>query len=354
MRTLQPLQTADGLDGIIGSNSQVQLSRLKTVETMLKVLLICSFSVIGAAEVVAGPLHSAIKDGDVDQVRILIAKGEDVNKRDKFLGWPLHQAAISNNLEIAELLIAEGADVNAEHRLFGNPLYAAALMSSVDVAAFLLANGADPNPEIVNERGAISKTPLHVAAEVGSAGMVDLLVANGADINARTGRQEDKRADYSPLHSAALAGHPNVVALLRALGATPPTVEPISVLLDDADPSRGEELYFDWVSPQSCIECHSIEKGVVDRKGGPNLWGIVGRDLASVQSFDYSEQLSQLGGLWTVPELNAFIASAVDYLPGTLMWNAGMPDARDRADLIAFLRQNSDDSNAVPVSLSNK
>ena len=80
----------------------------------------------------------------------------------------------------------------------------------------------------------------------------------------------------------------------------------------------------------------------------------MGRDLASVQSFDYSEQLSQLGGLWTVSELNAFIASAVDYLPGTLMWHVGMPDARDRADLIAFLAQNSDDPADISVSHSSK
>ena len=93
VRDKSTLQTADGLYGIIGSNSQVQLSRLKTVETMLKVIIICSFSVIGAAEVVAGTLHNAIKDGDVDQVRILVAKGEDVNKRDVFLGWPLHHAS---------------------------------------------------------------------------------------------------------------------------------------------------------------------------------------------------------------------------------------------------------------------
>jgi cytochrome c len=189
--------------------------------------------------------------------------------------------------------------------------------------------------------------------------MVDLLVANGADVNARTGRQEVETATYSPLHSAALAGHPNVVALLRALGATPPTVEPISVLLDDFDPTRGEELYFARESPLSCIECHTIEKGAVDQKydgayEGPNLWGIVGRDLASDQNFDYSEQLSQLGGFWTVPELNAFIASAVDYLPGTSMSHVGIPEARDRADLIAFLGQNSDDPADISKSQSTK
>lgn len=319
--------------------------------TMLRVLSICLFLVIGAAEAVAGPLHNAIQDGDVDQVRILIANGEDVNKRDRYLGWPLHQAAITNNLEIAELLIAEGADVKVEHRLFGNLLYAAALKSSVEVAAFLLAHGADPNPELSNVRGALSKTPLHIAAELGSAGMVDLLVANGADINARTGIQEDDVATYTPTHSAALAGHQNVVALLRALGATPPTIEPISVFLNNADPSKGEILYFAKQSPQSCIKCHSIEKGDehINTYGGPNLWGIVGRDTASVQSFDYSEQMSQLGGSWTVSELNALIASAVDYLPGTVMRHKGMPDAKDRADLIAFLAQNSD--NPVDISM---
>lgn len=64
----------------------------------------------------AGPLHNATRDGNVDQVKLLIASGEDVNKRDRTLGWPLHQAALNDSVEIAELLIAAGADVNVEHR----------------------------------------------------------------------------------------------------------------------------------------------------------------------------------------------------------------------------------------------
>jgi cytochrome c len=302
-------------------------------------LLLCAIVLGGlASHATAGPLHNAAGDGDIEQVKLLIASGEDVNKRDRYLGWPLHQAALNDFVEIAELLIAAGADVNVEHRIFGAPLNAAAQMNSVAVAEILLQNGANPNPELPNERGALSFTPLHIAAEKGSAEMVDLLVAEGADVSARSGVQEDKRATYTAMHSAALAGHPGVVVLLKALGAAGPVVEPITLLLKDADPVRGKELYFDFASPHSCVECHSIEKSVVVRKYGPNLWGIVGGDKASNASFAYSTQLQDLGGVWTIAELNGFIASAVDYLPGTLMWHSGVPDAKDRADLIAFLQ----------------
>jgi cytochrome c len=316
-------------------------------------LLLCAIVLGGfASQAVAGPLHNAARDGDVEQVKSLIASGEDVNKRDRNLGWPLHQAAISNDIDIAELLIAEGADVDAEHRFLGTPLYAAALKGSVEVAAILLANGANPNPALSTDRLAILKTPLHVAAEIGDVGFVELLVANDADVNARSGRPQEERFDFAPIHSAGVGGHPNIVALLRALGAAGPVVEPISDLLVNADPSRGEQIF---ASPQSCAnKCHTIGKGVLDHKTGPNLWGVVGRKKASIEGFEYSEALKQLGGTWTVAELNAYIASAVDYLPGTTMLNTGMPDAGDRADLIAFLLQNRDNPPAAPVSVVNQ
>ena len=107
---------------------------------------------------------------------------------------------------------------------------------------------------------------------------------------------------------------------------------------------------------ESCAnKCHTIEKGDFKRRDfGPNIWGIVGRKKASVEGYEYSEALKLLGGVWTLVELNALIASAVDYIPGTAMVNTGMPDPRDRADLIAFLRQNSDDPPAVPASVADK
>ena len=73
-------------------------------------------------------------------------------------------------------------------------------------------------------------------------------------------------------------------------------------------------------------------------KYGPNLLGVVGREKTTDQNYDdYSPWLKAVGGTWTVPELNGFVALAVDYLPGTTMWHVGMPDVKDRADLIAFL-----------------
>jgi ankyrin repeat protein len=90
-----------------------------------QVLRACVFSTL-ASQATAGPLHDAVKNGDIAQVKAMIANGEDVNQNDRYLGTQLHQAAILGNGELAKMLVAEGADANFENRILGTPLHVAA------------------------------------------------------------------------------------------------------------------------------------------------------------------------------------------------------------------------------------
>ena len=187
---------------------------------------------------------------------------------------------------------------------------------------------------------------MHSAAERGHVTVVELLVANGADVNARSDR------DYAPIHSAGLNGHFDIIDLLRALGATGPTIKPVSDLLASASASEGEKFF-----GGNCLRCHTIEKGGSVRTG-PNLWGVLGRKKASVEDFPYSAAFDRLVGTWTLAEFNAFIGAPTDYAPGTKMrpgdLDLGVKEAAQRANLIAFLRQNSDDPPPLPASVAGR
>ena len=297
-------------------------------------LLSCAIVLGGlASQAVAGALHNAARDGDVEQVKSLIADGEDVNKRDRNLGWPLHQAALNNHVEIAEILLDAGADVNVKHRIFGTPLLAASQRGSAGVATVLLAHGAD----LEARSATVGETALHLAAASGNADLVAALVAAGADINARTTRPRADRGNYAPIHSAGLKGHSDIVALLRSLGATVPPVEPIAALLASADAEAGKVAFGKPGNFERCGGCHSVSGSDANRNWGPNLQGVVGRDKASDEGYEYSEALKQLGGVWTVAELNAFIAGPLDYAPGSRMQFWGISDPTERANIIAYL-----------------
>ena len=177
---------------------------------------------------IAGPLHNAARDGDVIQVKTLVAEGEDINKRNRSLGWPLHQAALNGSVEIAEILVAAGADVNVNHKIFGSPLHAAAQKGSFGVAAMLLENGADPN-----SRFSDGSTPLHYAASRGHPAIIELLVVNGADIGAITAKADnDYYSNFTALHSAGREGQFDMVSLLQSLQGEDAPNQP------NSDPSR--------------------------------------------------------------------------------------------------------------------
>ena len=103
-----------------------------------------------------------------------------------------------------------------------------------------------------------------------------------------------------------------------------------ATMVASADADAGQQLY------RQCQACHQLEN---ERNGvGPHLVGIVGRDIASIDGFNYSDALAGIEGAWTLDELSAWIENPSDYAPGNKMGYRGLADAQDRANLMAYLQ----------------
>jgi cytochrome c len=100
-----------------------------------------------------------------------------------------------------------------------------------------------------------------------------------------------------------------------------------------ANPDAGDALW------RQCRACHSMEPGV--HGVGPSLHGKLGAQIAAVPGFNYSGALQQLGDVWTLEALDAFIANPRGAAPGTTMGYAGMRSLEDRMNLIAWIERES-------------
>ena len=85
-----------------------------------------------------------------------------------------------------------------------------------------------------------------------------------------------------------------------------------------------------------CQSCHTIAPGGANMTG-PNLHGVFGRKSASNADFKYSDALKNAGWTWDANHLDQWLAQPQTFLPGTKMSFAGLKDAKDRTDLIAYL-----------------
>ncbi|SNS76029.1 cytochrome c [Sphingomonas laterariae] len=85
-----------------------------------------------------------------------------------------------------------------------------------------------------------------------------------------------------------------------------------------------------------CLTCHTFEQGGPNRTG-PNLWGVVGRDIGSHAGFAYSPALTVQPGSWTYAQLDAYLTSPARSIPGNRMAFAGIRNPADRAGLLAYL-----------------
>ena len=122
------------------------------------------------------------------------------------------------------------------------------------------------------------------------------------------------------------------VLLLAACEKTPPDHRaPVTLpLYTDGDADNGSIIYKD-----ACGQCHQRNAGL--NKKGPQLMNIYGAPAAELKDYTYSEGLENSGWVWDAETLDPYIADAQKAMPDSKMLSDPMPDAKERADIIAYL-----------------
>ena len=115
----------------------------------------------------------------------------------------------------------------------------------------------------------------------------------------------------------------------------------MTVLMAMGDVMSGEKIF------KKCASCHSIIKDGKN-KIGPALYNVVGRKVGSVGEYKYSNALAEYEKEWSFEELNGFLTKPAKYIKGTKMAYAGLRKEKDRASVIKYLNQNSDNPLPLP------
>ena len=115
----------------------------------------------------------------------------------------------------------------------------------------------------------------------------------------------------------------------------------ISALLAMGDIAHGEKQF------KKCKACHSIKQGG-GNKIGPKLWNVMFRSVGSITDYKYSNALSSYGKEWNWEEMNGFLIKPSKWIPNNKMGFAGLKSEKDRASVILYLNQNSDNTKPLP------
>ncbi len=115
----------------------------------------------------------------------------------------------------------------------------------------------------------------------------------------------------------------------------------IASLMSLGDLSTGEKVF------KKCAACHSIVKGGKNNIG-PALYNVVGRKVGVVSDYKYSKALANYEKEWTFEELNGYLIKPAKWIKGTKMAFAGLRKEKDRASVILYLNQNSDNPLPLP------
>jgi len=115
----------------------------------------------------------------------------------------------------------------------------------------------------------------------------------------------------------------------------------LASLFLQADIAHGEKVF------KKCAACHSVNKDG-GNKIGPKLWNVMFRPVGSVTEYKYSKALSGYNKEWTWEEMNGFLLKPAKWIKGNKMGFAGLKSDKDRASVILYLNQNSDNPKTLP------
>ena len=115
----------------------------------------------------------------------------------------------------------------------------------------------------------------------------------------------------------------------------------ITAFMTMGDVATGEKVF------KKCKSCHSIKQGG-GNKIGPALWNVMFRKVGSIADYKYSKALTSYGKEWSWEEMNGFLIKPSKWIPNNKMGFAGLKSEKDRASVILYLNQNSDNPRPLP------
>ena len=115
----------------------------------------------------------------------------------------------------------------------------------------------------------------------------------------------------------------------------------ISALLALGNIDHGKKVF------KKCAACHSINQGG-GNKIGPKLWGVTFRPVGTITDYKYSKALADYGNEWNWEQLNGFLIKPSTWIKGNKMGFAGLKNEKDRASVILYLNENSDNPKPLP------
>ena len=124
-----------------------------------------------------------------------------------------------------------------------------------------------------------------------------------------------------------------------ASGGEAEAEEPIAFYLASADATRGENVF------KKCTSCHNANQGGGNGLG-PNLYGIMGANIAHLGDFSYSAALAGHGGQWDWENMSQWLKKPSGFISGNKMTFAGLSDPQDRADVMLWLNEQG---SGIPV-----
>ena len=115
----------------------------------------------------------------------------------------------------------------------------------------------------------------------------------------------------------------------------------ITTLLAMGDIEHGKKVF------KKCAACHSINQGG-GNKIGPKLWNVMFRPAGAISDYKYSKALSGYKKDWSWEEMNGFLIKPSSWIKGNKMGFAGLKKEKDRASVILYLNQSSDNPKQLP------